>query len=275
MPRSSRLILTLQSGAALLPRRTQRRTLFYGWGGFQGEGASALADAVKATDVRVAYLRHGNTEPNEVDFDRTLTKQGKWQAVAAAKSYGLSLRPFLPTALASEAPRAVETAKLFLEDAGRDVELVTDRSLYDGTMQPEGSAVFREIGYAPLDFYLKDGRANAVLGEYAENAAARVAETLAGFGQCSRRRTLVVVGHVLARCRASRRRRVELHAVGATSHRFVHAQAIYLPAAALFAAEALGCDQKGRSQILGCDTQEAEGYLVEPDGTVSLLRRPR
>ena len=53
------------------------------------------------------------------------------------------------------------------------------------------------------------------------------------------------------------------------------AQAIYLPAAALFAAEALGCDQKGRSQILGCDTQEAEGYLVEPDGSVSLLRRPR
>ena len=52
-------------------------------------------------------------------------------------------------------------------------------------------------------------------------------------------------------------------------------QAIYLPAAALFAAEALGCDQKGRSQILGCDTQEAEGYLVEPDGSVSLLRRPR
>ena len=201
MPRSSRLLLTLQSGAALLPRRTQRRTLFYGWGGFQGEGAAALADAVKATDVRLAYLRHGNTEPNEVDFDRTLTKQGRWQAVAAAKSYGLSLRPFLPTALASEAPRAVETAEIFLEDAGRDVELVTDRSLYDGTMQPEGSAVFREIGYAPLDFYLKDGRANAVLGEYAENAAARVAETLEGFGQCSRRRTLVVVGHVLAQCR--------------------------------------------------------------------------
>mmetsp|Transcript_16099 Transcript_16099/g.50495 ORF Transcript_16099/g.50495 Transcript_16099/m.50495 type:complete len:245 (-) Transcript_16099:171-905(-) len=201
MPRSSRLLLTLKTAAALLPRRTQRRTLFYGWGGFQGEGASALADAVKATDVRVAYLRHGNTEPNEVDFDRTLTKQGRWQAVAAAKSYGLSLRPFLPTALSSEAPRAVETAQIFLEDAGRDVELVTDRSLYDGTMQPEGSAVFREIGYAPLDFYLKDGRANAVLGDYAENAAARVAATLAGFGQCSRRRTLVVVGHVLARCR--------------------------------------------------------------------------
>ena len=76
----------------------------------------------------------------------------------------------------------------FLEDAGRDVELVTDRSLYDGTMQPEGSAVFREIGYAPLDFYLKDGRANAVLGDYAENAAARVAATLAGFGQCFRDR---------------------------------------------------------------------------------------
>ena len=263
----SRWLLTLQSGAALLPRRTQRRTLFYGWGGFQGEGASALADAVKATDVRVAYLRHGNTEPNEVDFDRTLTKQGRWQAVAAAKSYGLSLRPFLPTALASEAPRAVETAKLFLEDAGRDVELVTDRSLYDGTMQPDGSAVFREIGYAPLDFYLKDGRANAVLGDYAENAAACVVKTLAGFGQCSRRRTLVVVGHVLAQCRAPRRRR-DVSPVPST-------QAIYLPAAALFAAEALGCDQKGRSQILGCDTQEAEGYLVEPDGTVSLLRRPR
>ena len=206
MPRSSRLLLTLQSGAALLPKRTPRRTLFYGWGGFQGDGASALADAVKATDVRIAYLRHGNTEPNEVDFDRMLTKKGRWQAVAAAKSYGLSLRPFLPTALASEAPRAVETAKLFLEDAGRDVELFTDRSLYDGTMQPDGSAVFREIGYAPLDFYLKDGRANAVLGDYAETAAARVAATLAGFGKCSRRRTLVVVGHVLARCRAPRRR---------------------------------------------------------------------
>ena len=268
MPRSSRLLLTLQSGAALLPKRTPRRTLFYGWGGFTGEGASALADAVKATDVRIAYLRHGNTEPNEVDFDRMLTKKGRWQAVAAAKSYGLSLRPFLPTALSSEAPRAVETAKLFLEDAGRDVELVTDRSLYDDTMQPEGSAVFREIGYAPLDFYLKDGRANAVLGDYAETAAARVAATLAGFGQCSRRRTLVVVGHVLARCRAPRRRR-DVSPSGPST------QAIYLPAAALFAAEALGCDQKGRSQILGCDTQEAEGYLVEPDGAVSLLRRPR
>ena len=65
----------------------------------------------------------------------------------------------------------------------------------------------------------------------------------------------------------------ELPAIDATV--LFHAQAIYLPAAALFAAEALGCDQKGRSQILGCDTQEAEGYLVEPDGTVSLLRRPR
>ena len=132
-------------------------------------------------------------------------------------------------------------------------------------MQPEGSAVFREIGYAPLDFYLKDGRANAVLGDYAETAAARVAATLAGFGRCSRRRTLVVVGHVLTQCRAPRHR----------CDGSIHAQAIYLPAAALFAAEALGCDQKGRSQILGCDTQEAEGYLVEPDGAVSLLRRPR
>ena len=147
----------------------------------------------------------------------------------------------------------METAELFLEDAGRDVELVTDRSLYDGTMQPEGSAVFREIGYAPLDFYLKDGRANAVLGEYAENAAARVAATLAGGGGTlvgSATDAGVVVGH----------------AIDATSHRRPRPSS---------RRRRLGCDQKGRSQILGCDTQEAEGYFVEPDGTVSLLRRPR
>ena len=76
----------------------------------------------------------------------------------------------------------------------------------------------------------------------------------------------VIVGS--RRWRRAPRRRRDVSSVPFT-------QAIYLPAAALFAAEALGCDQKGRSQILGCDTQEAEGYLVEPDGSVSLLRRPR
>jgi len=254
MPRARWLFTTIQGGTALLrPNRTPHRTINHGWGGgakkrrqVRQRAATALADAVNAADVRLAFIRHGNTAPNADDFDRTLTKQGRWQAVAAAKSYGQSLRPFLPTALSSEAPRAAQTAEIFLEDAGRDVEIVVDRALYDGTIQPGGSAVFSEIGYAPLDFYLKDGRANTVLEAYAEATSGLISDTLDAFGACSRRRTLVVVGH-----------------------------AVYLPAAALFAAGALGCDEKARSLILGCDTQEAEGYVVEPDGSASLLRRPR
>ena len=87
---------------------------------------------------------------------------------------------------------------------------------------------------------------------------ARVVNTLAGFGQCSRRRW-----SSSATCWLG-----VVHAVDATSYS-VHTG--HLPPGRLFAAEALDCDQKGRSQILGCDTQEAEGYLVRPDGTVAAI----
>ena len=201
-----------------------------------------------------------------VDFDRQLTKTGRWQAVSAAKAFGRSLRPFTPVALASPAPRALETAELFLDEAASDVTIETHASLYDGTiaarkprpysldarsarsigtMQPDGAALFRELGYAPLREYLPAGE--AVLGAYARDAAGLVAGALTSEADApppQKRRTLVLVAH-----------------------------AIYLPAAALHVAEALGSDDA--TPILDTNTAEAEGFLIEPDGAVSLLTRPK
>ena len=97
-----------------------------------------------------------------------------------------------------------------------------------------------------MEEYLERENAGEILGSYASTAADLVAAAAKELPPSSRRKTLVLCAH-----------------------------AIYLPAAALYAAEALGCDEAGRKLILECNTAEASGYLVEPTGDVSLLKRPR
>lgn len=196
---------------------------------------------------KVAFIRHGNTNKAPIggtDFDRQLTDLGRDQARAAGLSYGVDLHPFYPVALCSPAPRCVETAKIFLDAAGvaeEQIKFVYNQDLYDGTMQPEGSRLFKKIGYAPLrDFYEdsdEDDRrvAHEVLGSYAEsslNAIKEVAHDSEMSINSDDKSTLLFFAH-----------------------------AVYLPGASLCLASASGC--MGVDLCLDTNTKEAEGYLVD------------
>lgn len=112
-----------------------------------------LLEATQAAQVaRLGFLRHGNTLPSESgnDFERPLSEKGRKQALEAGQSFGKQLQPFHPFVLVSPAPRTMETAALFLKCTDESVSLLPLPILYDGTMQPGGSTVFRKIGYAPL-----------------------------------------------------------------------------------------------------------------------------
>lgn len=203
---------------------------------------------------KLLFLRHGRTGPSTtgVDFDRLLTDEGRDQAKTSGSLFGSNLNPFFPCALVSSAPRTVETAQLFLEAANAHgtVKVNPVDTLYDGTMQPKGSAIFRKLGYAPLRDYLQSddddilADSQQVLGSYARNAVHALMDVLgrepAGDGGSS---TLLVVGH-----------------------------AIYLPAAVLAIASLLGADET--DVVMDTNTTEAEGYLLDlSDHTVRYLSR--
>ena len=197
---------------------------------------------------KVAFIRHGNTNKALIggtDFDRQLTDLGRGQAKAAGLSYGVDLQPFHPVALCSPAPRCVETAKIFLDAAGfaeKQIEFVYNQDLYDGTMQPEGSRLFKKIGYAPLRNYYEDPDeddrrvAHEVLGSYGISSLSAIKEVAHHDGKVSEnsddKSTLLFFAH-----------------------------AVYLPAASLCLASASGC--LGEDLCLGTNTNEAEGYLVD------------
>lgn len=196
---------------------------------------------------KVAFIRHGNTNKapsGRTDFDRQLTDLGRDQARVAGLSYGVELQPFYPFALCSPAPRCVETAKIFLDAAGvseEQIEFVCNHNLYDGTMQPEGSRLFKKIGYAPLRNYYEDPDeddrrvAHEVLGSYGEsslNAIKEVAHDNEMSKNSDDKSTLLFFAH-----------------------------AVYLPAASLCLASASGC--MGEDLCLETNTKEVEGYLVD------------
>ena len=217
-----------------------------------------LVDSAQSVNIsKFAFLRHGNTAPsrNGIDFDRILTDPlGKEQALEAGESFGKQkLLPIHRHVLVSPAPRTVETAQLFLEAAGVECELRLCQSLYDGTMQPKGSALFRQLGYAPLKKYLNHedeefrSDARAVLGAYAHSFLDSAMDFIEKDGGTStdQSTTMLMVGH-----------------------------AIYLPSAALGLAS-LVPDCKGIDLILSCNTKEAEGYLIDiKEKQVTLLERP-
>ena len=289
LPRSLRRLLHRAPPAPHQPHRPPHRPL----GTFQGQGhgqerehgqghgpavaQQGVAALLRSARIRqVAFIRHGNTAPAARDFERQLTPAGEAQASASGRRFGAALRPFAATVLCSPAPRCRETARLFLEAAsggtGREgdeeaVKLVP--SLYDGTMQPEGSDLFERIGYEPLRAYLEHDElrpmALAALGPYADDAlhaildaAHTTAATVGEYGESggseegARDATLLLCAH-----------------------------AVYLPSAALHLAEALGAEVGGGSldSLLDTNTGEGEGYLVtigDDDGkgcSVTVLSR--
>jgi broad specificity phosphatase PhoE len=208
---------------------------------------------------RIGFLRHGNTLPGETgkDFDRLLSDKGNEQAAEAGSSFGANLLPFYPRLLVSPAPRTLETAKIFLSSAGADdvVQLTPVSCLYDGAMQPEGSAIFRKIGYAPLRNYTDNEDENdrvtmrRLLGKYSSDAAQAIMNVLQD---------------------------VSVRSDGNATTLWIVAHAIYLPSAALGVAVLAKCnDDESLNMVLSTVTREAEGYLVNlDDAKVEYLERP-
>jgi hypothetical protein len=226
--------------------------------------------------TKVAFIRHGNTSPASVDFERTLTEVGRTQARIAGASYGTKLHPFSDEAICSSAPRCVETANIFLESLAETLvqqqqqqdlsmseesntpKLSLQSQLYDGTMQPEGSRLFNEIGYAPIRSYLANKNlddadaAKVVLGKYASSSL-DIMYDLAQEGK-----KLVIPKNE--------------RDIGRTLLFFAHA--VYLPSAALSLAAAIEC-YDGMDLILDTNTKEAEGYCIDIfNENVSLLCLP-
>ena len=225
---------------------------------------------------KIAFLRHGNTAPSlTVDFDRVLTPLGKSQSMDAGKKFGKQLCwPLHHNIYSSPAPRACETAKLFLASTKQafsgpvftgsmkdNHEIKCIQKLYDGTMQPEGSELFKKHGYAPLGQYLKDEDdtivAQKILGDYAYDVVDVIRKEFeyATRNHSERGTTLLIVGH-----------------------------AIYLPAAALgMALETNICSyqrlddanqNKNIDLLMDTNTKEAEGYLLNIEQkSVTLLCR--
>jgi len=219
------------------------------------EDGDAFCRCMKQAGIgRIAFLRHGKTGPSEdgVDFNRILTDEGRGQVMISGATFGKEdLPPFFPSVLVSPAPRTVETAEIFLTYAGvrNSVELKAVSQAYDGTMQPEGSELFKKIGYAPLSDYVNNqndekdrATAQRVLGQYSFSIADVLYQTAAEVpsldaDEQDSSSTLLFVGH-----------------------------AIYLPAAALGVASLAQCDPDSQEMILSSITNEAEGYLVDLRG---------
>lgn len=218
---------------------------------------------------KICFLRHGNTgkvQKNGQDRERVLTDLGKEQATQAGVSFGEGLGPFYPVTLVSPVSRTVETAKLFLEASNAAADSTTLKpadALYDGTMQPEGSRLFRKLGYAPLSDYLDNNNDNAdkqaarvVLGEYARTAVSELLQVIPAESTVETTRTAAV---------AQQDSNYTLLFVG---------HAVYLPAAALAVASLAGCDQPSIDLLLSRSTQEAEGFLIDlQDSTATYLER--
>ena len=225
---------------------------------YGGEAFRSLCD--KAGVSRVGFLRHGRTAPkpeNGIDFDRLLTDEGRDQAREAGSSFGSETKPFYPRMLVSPAPRTLETAKLFMSAANvpsTDCSIIPVQSLYDGTMQPQGSQLFRKLGYSPLSDYVNSEDttdrkiSRELLGSYASTVMDVMVDTMQETTDSHDLddSTLWLVGH-----------------------------AIYLPAAALGVASIVDCDDRGIETILSCNTKEAEGYLIDlQQSTATYMSRP-
>ena len=221
-----------------------------------------LASFTDAGISRVAFLRHGNAPSLQdgIDFDRQLTELGKGQALDSGKSFGRDLAPYYAKVLVSPSPRTVDTAHLFLEAAAvvSDTQLQREPILYDGTMQPGGSALFQKIGYVTLREYINNSNeqdrdlSRSLVGGYAHEVL-RTMMTITQDPQKSDttrspQSTLLMVGHSL-----------------------------YLPAVTLGLASLAGCHQKYQDLILDDKTNEAEGYVVELPAmpSVTLLKRQK
>jgi hypothetical protein len=240
-----------------------------------GEDLSDFGSILSNAGIhQMALIRHGNTGPAEIDFQRQLTPLGQTQARIAGETFGKKqerhrrLLPFYPKILFSPAPRTEETARIFVRAATNNMDqengaAASPLSLfqwisipvaYDGTMQPGGNALFRKIGYAPLMAYTEtmdiDDRtlARTLLGQYAHDVMVEIQRHVLQVesndvyqssntqaGDDNAKTTLLFFGH-----------------------------AIYISALALGIASQVGGrnNESNSKLILETFTREAEGFLI-------------
>lgn len=224
---------------------------------------------IRAGIHRVGFLRHGNTlpSPTGIDFDRVLSDTGREQAAEAGSSFGRQNTPFYHTMLVSPAPRTMETAEIFsqraAEEQDRSVTLKPISALYDGVMQPNGSAIFKKIGYAPLSAYVDNKedidreQMRLLLSDYAFQV-------------------ITAIHHTVLPDSAESSLQIGLQGSAAIGTiLWIVGHAIYLPSAALGVAYLIGSDDSAKEIIMNTITGEAEGYLIHTtDTTVHYLKRP-
>jgi hypothetical protein len=103
----------------------------------------------------------------------------------------------------------VESAEIFLSNLNAIANLVPIDVLYDGTMQPEGFKLFKQLGYAPLRDYIENENdecripSQEILGTYAISCVEAMIDTVSDPAQSNPDTvcTLMMVGHaVLSSC---------------------------------------------------------------------------
>ena len=138
-----------------------------------GSAQQKVMQALARFDV--ALIRHGNTGAAAVDVERELTSRGHQQAAAASASYIKEMAvPIAAVAFSSPASRCIDTLGRVLASHPR-VAIEPIQEIYSGAIQPEGSALFARVGYAPLASYHAEQEATEYLDQYAATVLRAVA----------------------------------------------------------------------------------------------------
>ena len=190
-------------------------------------------------------IRHANTcsaaEVGGDDFARTLSSTGQEQCTSSRERVVPALiaprvaMPESPVAVSSSAGRCIETARRML-----GARVIACSALYDGTCQPECSALFARHGYAPLRPYVADAEGAALLDAYAIRALDEVALLIGGADKAA--------GEPWVIC----------------------CHAVYTNRLALAFGQALGLPTEACDVPLDTNLQETDGFVVSTAGIARL-----
>jgi len=206
----------------------------------------------KAGVTRLLFIRHANASKvgaaPMANFDtphdwkmndqvRPITDVGKVQAESARKWFiegvGLENNKVL---VASGARRAVETLQVMAETRTGDtaqVEVQMLPCLHPAGIAPRCEALFEKLNYKPLNVYYREPDGEAALAEYGQIVMTEFVELLKNVGQ-KPGHTISMFGH-----------------------------ALFLNAAAMEFAKALGFPENDLENLKAVDLGEAEGISIE------------
>ena len=211
------------------------------------QGGPGSIDVERAPVAGLVFLRHSVTDVAQgdgvdADLGRALTEDGRVLATSSRRWFSTLVRterqPF-GLAFSSSAGRCIETAYLM----GAPKPVVLD-GVYDGTMEEEARAAFRELGYAPLADYVKAGH-GGMLRRYAERVVVELADALASEVQ-------------------SQTEDGDAAYLGSVA---IYGHSVFSAAVAMLVSQALRLSREHTNTIATMMHGECEGMLVTPHGT--------